>query len=99
MITGTVGLIALVFEVLCCLYFVCITIKEAYNIYKKRLTYFAEIWNWIQLLQIIMFILAVGVYVGRSMWTVSTIEHLMNNRGKSPFCSVMAMPGIFNILY
>ena len=40
-----------------------------------------QIWNIMQLLAITMFLIAMGFYINRSLWTTTLVEEVMNNRG------------------
>jgi len=85
---GSAGVIALLSEILCALFIVIVTILEFIRMYRRRLDYFRDVWNVFQWTAIILFYIAVGVYVMRCLWTVTVIEDLMNNPGNThSYCS------------
>jgi hypothetical protein len=79
--TGAAGLVAFVLELLCVVYFLVIIMIEVHAMYKKKMLYFKLSWNWMLLLQIVCFFIAVGFYVYRMIWTSATVEEMMNNKG------------------
>ena len=79
--TGANGVIALVSEIGCAIFVLVITILEIRKIVKQRQAYFASFWNSIQIITLILFFVAVGLYTYRCLWTMWVVEDLMNNPG------------------
>jgi len=59
-------------------------LKEVYNIYRKRCAYFRDVWNWVEILQIIFSFLVVVFYVIKSKMVLNSAIKVKEN----PFVSV-----------
>ena len=79
--TGAAGVMSLVLEALCCACVIVITVMEILKVKKLKRNYFRVFWNIVQLVAILFFVVAVVMYVIRSIWTSRSVEDLMNNPG------------------
>ena len=59
-------------------------LKEVYKIYRKRCTYFRDVWNWVEILQIFFSFLVVVFYVIKSKKVLNSAMKVKEN----PFVSV-----------
>ncbi len=78
---GTNGVLALLSEILCVIFVAIMAVLEIRKMVKDRKLYFRSIYNVTQLLIVLMFTVGLILYVYRSLWTIWTIEEMMNNRG------------------
>ena len=85
---GAAGLVALLTEIACILCLIVIAIRMIVAITKQKWTFFRQFWNWVQMMVIVLTLTAFGVYIYRSVWTSSTVEDMMNNRGKISVCKL-----------
>lgn len=83
--TGQSGVVALSTEIACCVFVLVITAIELRNLNKQGCSYFKSFWNTIQIISLTLFIIAVGLYVTRSVWTVRVVDDLKNNPGSTAF--------------
>jgi len=72
---GSAGVVALLSEIACAIFVLVITILEVIKVCRMRIKYFREIWNVLQLVALILFYIAVGLYTMRSVWTVYYYYH------------------------
>ena len=76
------------FYLICQLLFILMVIffvlKEVYNIFKQKCSYFRNAWNWVQILQIIFSFLVVVFYVLKSQMVLKSVVKVKKN----PFASV-----------
>lgn len=79
--TGSNGVIALVSEVACVIFVLVITVIELRKICQSRMAYFSSFWNCIQLMTLVLFFVAVGLYTSRCLWTMKVVEKMMNHPG------------------
>ena len=79
---GSAGVVALFSEIACGIFVLVVTILEVIKLCQMRSRYFKEVWNVIQWVAIMLFYIAVVLYMMRSLWTVRVVEDLMNNPGK-----------------
>jgi len=80
---GSAGVVALLSEIGCAIFVLVITVIEVVKICRMRLRYFKEVWNVLQWVALGLFYIAVALYTMRCMWTVWTVEDLMNNPGNN----------------
>ena len=73
---------ALLVEILCAIIVTAVTILEVKKICKQRQEYFTDVWNDFQVASLALFYVAVGLYAMRCMWTVWTVDDMMNNPGR-----------------
>ncbi len=81
---GAGGVLALVSEIACIIFIIVMAILEIRKIIKLRRAYFYSVYNITQLLIVLLFTAALGLYICRSMWTIWTVEEMMNNKSKWP---------------
>ena len=80
--TGSAGLVALLVEIACLLCTFVITIREVYTMFRLGCRgYFASLWRKVQVVVLLLVYLAFSLYIYRTLWTVHSIEHMMNNKG------------------
>ena len=77
------GPLALLVEIICITFVTIITILEVRRIVREQHRYFETVWNIVQLLSLALFYAAVCVYAMRCMWTVWTVDDMINNPGES----------------
>ncbi len=80
---GAGGVVALFSEIACIIFVIVMAVLEIRKMTRKRASYFRSIYNITQLLIVLLFAAALVLYIYRSLWTMWTVEQLMNNRGKS----------------
>ena len=92
---GANGAMALLVEILCGIMVTVVSILEVRKMCKQRQGYFHQMWNLIQIASLALFYIAVGLYAVRCIWTVWTVDDMMNNPGryifwmwKYPFSSI-----------
>ena len=78
---GTNGVLALLSEILCIMFVIVMAVLEIRKMIKGRKSYFRSIYNVTQLLIVLLFTVGLILYVYRSLWTIWTVEEMMNNRG------------------
>ena len=79
---GPNGALALLVECLCAIMVAVVTILEVRKMCKQRQSYFKSIWHIVQVGSLMLFYVSVGLYAMRCLWTVTTIDEIMNNPGK-----------------
>ena len=80
------GQVALLVEIICAICVLVATIIEVRRMFRGDHRYFKEIWNLLQLASLALFYVAVGLYAARCMWTVWSVDDMMNNPGKRSLC-------------
>ena len=80
--TGAGGLMAIFTECLCALITLIVLIREIVKLFQQRGSYFKNPWNILQLTVISLVIAAFSMYIYRTMWTIYSVEYMMNNLGK-----------------
>ena len=78
---AALGVIALVAEIACILVFVISVGRVVIAIIEERCSFFHRIGHWGELLSIVFYVAAISCYIYRSVWTVYTVEEMMNNPG------------------
>ena len=79
---GGGGVLALVSEIACIIFIIVMAVLETRKMIQKRGSYFRSVYNITQILIVLLFVVALVMYIYRSLWTIRTVEELMNNRGK-----------------
>lgn len=79
--TGSNGVVALISEVACAIFVLVITVFELRKICRSRMAYMRSFWNCIQLLTLVLFFVAVGLYTIRCLSTMKVVEKMMNHPG------------------
>ncbi len=79
---GAGGVVALLVEIACIIFIIIMAILEIRKMIKQRASYFHSIFNMTQVFIVLLFIVAFVMYIYRSLWTIWTVEEMMNNRGK-----------------
>ncbi len=80
---GGGGVLALVSEIACFIFIIVMAVLETRKMIQKRASYFRSVYNITQLLILLFFAVALVMYIYRSLWTVWTVEELMNSTGKT----------------
>ncbi len=80
---GAGGVLALVSEIACIAFIIVMAVLETRKMIQKRASYFRSVYNITQILIVLLFTVALVLYIYRSLWTMWTVEELMNNRGKA----------------
>ncbi len=80
---GAAGVVALVSEIACIVFVIVMAVLEMRKMVRRKASYFRSIYNITQLLIVLLFAAALALYIYRSVWTIWTVEELMNNRGKT----------------
>ena len=78
------GVLALFAEIGLIIFVLVMGVFEGKKIYKQRRKYFSSLWNVLQFALIMIFLAAFVSYVMRSLKTKTTVEEMMNNRGRLP---------------
>ena len=92
--TGAGGLMAIFTECLCALITLIVLIREIIELFQQRGSYFKNPWNILQLTVISLVIAAFAMYIYRTMWTIYSVEYMMNNLGKDSryiFCFIIQL--------
>ena len=76
------GVIALFAEIGLIIFVLVMAVFEGKKIYREKRSYFSNMWNIIQLILLLLFWAACVCYILRSLKTKSTVEEMMNNRGR-----------------
>lgn len=79
-VAGT-GLLNIVIEIATLLFGICITIKEIFNIKKKKTDYFSDKFNLMKIVIFVLFYSAVFLYIWRCLFSVWTVEDIKNKTG------------------
>ncbi len=79
---GVSGLAAILLELACLAAFIWLTVKIAGKIKRERWEFFRGSWNLTYVFVVLTFFTAVGLYIWRSVLTVSTLEEVLNNLGE-----------------
>ena len=79
--TGVWGLFSLIAEIICCIFIIFLTLRAVVGLVKKKMAYFAEIWNKLELIKIVFAFLSIGLYIYRLYLTKYAVEDLKNNKG------------------
>ncbi len=80
---GAGGVLALLSEIACVIFIIVMAVLETRKMIQKRASYFRSVYNITQLLIVLLFAVSIVLYIYRSLWTIWTVEELMNNRGKA----------------
>ena len=78
---GPSGALALLVECLCAVAVTVVTILEVRKMCNQRQSYFKSIWHIVQVGSLMLFYVSVGLYAMRCLWTVTTLDEMMNNPG------------------
>ena len=79
---GPGGVVALLVEIACIIFIIVMAILEIRKMVKEGAKYIRSIYNTTQLVIILLFTAALVVYIFRSLWTIWTLEEMMNNRSE-----------------
>ena len=79
---GPGGVVALLVEIACIIFIIVMAILEIRKMVKEGAKYFRSVHNTTQLVIILLFSVALVLYIYRSLWTIWTVEEMMNNRGE-----------------
>ena len=79
--TGAKGLGVLLSEIFAIVCTLILTGHMIRCIVRQRMAYFSSIWNYQQLLVLVLIYAGFGSYIYRTVWTAYTVEDMMNNRG------------------
>jgi len=72
----------MVSELICIIYVIVSLCIEIRCVYKEGRVYFKSFWNIFHAIAILLFLVATGFYITRSIYTVKLLEEVMNNKGK-----------------
>ena len=79
---GATGLVTLLLEIVCFLFFLTVIYRTIKRFIKEGWRFVVSLIGVTQMFVIVAFVTAAALYTVRSFWTVSTLEEVMNNRGK-----------------
>ena len=85
--SGAGGVINLMAEILLIIYVVIFTIVAMRDMVKQKGAYWSNLWNVMFVVTLALFYVAFGCYVARSLWTIKTVELMMNNPGIHFICA------------
>ena len=80
---GATGLVTLLLEIVCFLFFLTVIYRIIKRFIKEGWKLVVSLIGITQIFVMVAFVTAAALYTVRSFWTVSTLEEVMNNRGKS----------------
>ncbi len=80
---GAGGAVALLSEIACIVFVTAMAVIEIRKMALRKALYFPSIYNITQLFIVLLFTVALVLYIYRSLWTIWTVEELMNSRGKT----------------
>ena len=76
------GIIALIAEIGCVIVFVIMVGRMGLRVIEQRGSFISYLTNWANMFIIISYCVALVCYVYRSIWTIRTLEEVMNDPGK-----------------
>ena len=76
------GIIALIAEIGCVIVFVIMVGRMGLRVIEQRGSFISYLTNWADMFIIISYCVALVCYVYRSIWTIRTLEEVMNDPGK-----------------
>ena len=79
---GTTGLVTLLLEIVCFLFFITVIYRVIKQCIRDGWEFVFSLAGATYIFVIVAFLTAAALYTVRSFWTVSTLEEVMNNRGK-----------------
>ncbi len=79
--TGAVGLLSLIVEVATLICFIVVLVLTVRLSIKQGLKFFTQFWNVVKIFALTFFIIAMSLYIYRSVWTQRTITEMMNKKG------------------
>ena len=79
---GATGLVTLLLEIICFLFFITVMYRTIKRCIKEGRDFVFSLVGATYIIVMIAFLAAVVCYTVRSVWTESTLEEVMNNRGK-----------------
>jgi polycystin 1L2 len=81
--SGPAGVVNLLAEIIVVIYMVVLTVLTIKDVINLKKNFFNSFWNGVVVLSLVIFYIAVVCYVMRTLWTITCIENMMNNPGKS----------------
>ena len=78
---GVWGLFSLIAEIICCIFIIFLTVRAVIGLAKKKMVYFAELWNKLELIKMAFAFSSIGLYIYRVIITKYAVEDLKNNKG------------------
>ena len=79
---GGAGILNICAEILTLLFAIIITVQEIRHFIKEKMAYIKNTGNVVTVISFVLFYTAVGLYIWKSLLTMSTVEDVKNNAGK-----------------
>lgn len=79
--SGARGVLNLAAEIVVVAYMAVFTVFVIHDIVKQRKSWLS-VWNILMAVSLALFYIALACYIMRSLWTMKTVENMMNNPGK-----------------
>ena len=81
---ATMGVIALLAEICCLIMFIVNLVGLIIRLMEQRCTFFLRLANWADMTILVSYVISLSFYIYRSVWTVLTVEEMINNPGGLP---------------
>lgn len=81
--SGAGGVMNLLTEIFITVFIFVLTITTCVDIVKEGRKFWTNPWNVLLVISLCLFYVALGCYVKRSLWTMTCVELMMNNPGKT----------------
>ena len=78
---ATMGVIALLAEICCLIMFIVNLVRLIIWLMEQHCTFFLHLANWADIMILVSYVISLGFYIYRSVWTVFIVEEMMNNPG------------------
>ena len=81
---AALGVVALVAEIICLIIIIVTIGRLVILLIEQKWNFFIVATNIVNCVIVLLYFIAMGFYIHRSIWTVKTVEDMMNNKGRYP---------------